>query len=134
MKLICSLRRKSIRASNLRVIRRLETLATQTNPFWNSVQDTKKLEVSVFTTARVKYSKRFITGLPVAQPSYKLGSVFPCGTGVFSACVRSKSISRMRRIGQRTSAEYIVWSSKRLEAIIKQSIFGASIRMPKIQM
>ena len=62
------------------------------------------------------------TGQPVAQPSYKMGSVFSfkhkSHSGVFSACARYKS---MRRIGQRTWAEYIPGSdpgsSKRFKAI-----------------
>ena len=57
-------------------------------------------------------------GKPVAQPSYKMGSVFSVRhkshSGVFSACARYKS---MRRIGQRTWAEYIPGSSKRFKAI-----------------
>ena len=60
-----------------------------------------------------------ITGLPVAQPSYKMGLVFSYGTkkslsGVFKACAKYR---RMRRIGQGTSEEYILRSSSRLEAI-----------------
>ena len=58
-----------------------------------------------------------ITGLPVSQPSCKMGSVFPSGTmhsGVFSACAKYKS---MCRIAHRTSAGYIPRSWKRLKAI-----------------
>ena len=66
----------------------------------------------------MQHVKSVITGLPVAQPSYKLGSVFSFWhkslSGVFSACAKYKC---MRRIDQRTPAEYIPRSSKRLKAI-----------------
>ena len=60
-----------------------------------------------------------ITGLPVAQPSYKMGLVFSYGTkkslsGVLKACAKYR---RMRKIRQGTSEEYILRSSNRLEAI-----------------
>ena len=53
----------------------------------------------------------------MAQPSYKIGLVFPSGTNRTLACSKRAQNKRMRRIGQGTSEEYILRSSKRLEAI-----------------
>ena len=58
----------------------------------------------------------------MAQPSYTeigLGFSFwhKSHSGVFSACAKYKCMCRMRRIDQRSSAEYISRSSKRLKAI-----------------
>ena len=66
------------------------------------------------------------------KPSYKMGLVFPSGTNLTLACsARAQDISvcvdlrRMRGIDQRTSAQYIPRSSKRLKAISSLSFVEA---------
>ena len=71
-------------------------------------------------SSRIHFSpSKIITGLPSAQPSYKMGSVFPPGTNCTLACsARAQDVRViMRRICQRTLAKYIIRSSLRLEAI-----------------
>ena len=72
-------------------------------------------------------AKLVFTGLPVASPVIKWDWFFLLGTNRTLACSAlaqdiSVRMRRMRRIDQRTSAEYIRFNT------IKQSIFGGSIR------
>ena len=47
-----------------------------------------------FSVTGFLFACLFVTGLPVAQPSYKLGSVFPSGTNRTLACsARAQDIS-----------------------------------------
>ena len=54
----------------------------------------ERLETLIVAYFSGTYILRFITGLPVAQPSYKLGSIFPSGTNRTLACsARAQDIS-----------------------------------------
>ena len=87
---------------------------------WNSIPlSVKTLNISNYWAA-------------CAKPSNKMGLVFPSGTNRTLACsARAQDISvcvdlrRMRGIDQRTSAQYIPRSSKRLKAISNLSLVEA---------
>ena len=65
--------------------------------------------------------KCLITGLPVPQPSYEMGSVFPSDTNRTLACSARAQDMSTRRTGQQTLEGYIPRSSKRLKAICNPS-------------
>ena len=75
-------------------------------------------ESQSFTISRGQPRLRDVpSGFPVAQPSYKWAWFFPLAQIALWRVKRVRKIKCMPRTGQRTSAEYILRSSKRLEAI-----------------
>ena len=63
----------------------------------------------------------------LGKPSYKMGLVFPSGTNRTLACsARAQDISvrmrRMRRIDQRTSAEYSTFRVARNDSILSSNL------------